>query len=214
LEDPCSYFNTNAALLAAQAASQTPAAVAAATGNNQIAVAIASYPENVQEDAYTCWGNPGASFTDNAGQKVNCPSASTPGPAGSPISTYTVEQLAAMIDAGVGPGQEQAFNTATYVPASTNTLNNVAPTKSTVVSTPPQSNALANSAAQTNMATPSASQITAGQNVTANPNTSVGVNSSTDSTEDAAINWIEGNWMLLAAGLAALVILPSLLHRG
>lgn len=200
--DPCSYQNT-----VAQYSAPPPS-------DNADANALLSYPNNIAMDAYACFASPGVSFVDEAGVSITCPSATEPSPAGGVQSAYTVQQLAAMLNGGVVSPLTAATTAGTNLtptPAGpANVLNTVAPTQVQVNQTPAQSNALANGAAQTQMNTPSPSQIVNGSNVT--PNTSTQVNS--DGTTDEVITWVESNWMLLAAGLAAVIILPSLLsHR-
>jgi hypothetical protein len=214
--DPCSYVNTNQSLLAAQAAANTPAAIAANTGNNQTAIDLAQYPQNIQTDAYACYSSPGKSFTDDFGVKINCPSSSVMTPAG-PTSAYTVEQLAQTLYAST-PTVNVASNTGVAKvtnPISGNALNNTAPSPASVTGTPAQSNALVTGAGQTSPNTPSQAQIIAGNNVAGNTSmTNTSTSPISDTTTDDAVNWLESNWVLLAAGLAAVIILPGLLsHR-
>lgn len=90
--------------------------------------------------------------------------------------------------------------------AAANALNTSAPTGTSVIQTGTQSNALVTGAAQTNSTTPTASQITNGSGAVVASDVVVG---GVDVT-----SWIETNWVLLAAGAAALFLLPSLLSSG
>ena len=89
----------------------------------------------------------------------------------------------------------------TYAPPVTNPIVATTPIQSAVTPATTIVNQPSNASAAVANTTAQAQQQTAAQNSTG------------DATTDAAINWIESNWILLVGGLAALVILPSLLSK-
>jgi len=140
--------------------------------------------------------------------KVTCP-APFNDENGIHVSIYTAGQIAAMLAGADTPAVTAKDNTPD------NTLDQSAPTTVPVI-TAPQTNALSNSAAQTSInATPSTQQISNNTNVTGNSSNAQG--GGTQPASDVTVGgvditaWIEQNWVLLAAGAAALFILPGLM---
>lgn len=207
VDDPCSIFNQPAYLQTQATAQQQAIAGGAGPLGASILESVAGYDQNIQSDAINCVSNPGLTFTDNTGKSITCPQPYTMDN-GIPVSIYTAAQIAAMI-APTGATPTTPDN------APNNILEASAPTKVTVTPAA-QINALSNSAAQTNTSsTPSNQQITNATNVTGNSTNSQG--GAPAPASDVTVGgvditaWIEQNWVLLAAGAAALFILPGLM---
>lgn len=209
VQDPCSIFNQPAYLATQSAAQESALSGQSGTLDQSILESVSQYDQNVQSDAINCVSNPGLQFTDNTGQVVVCPAPYTMDN-GIPVSIYTAAQIAAMIAGTATPAITAADN------APDNTLDAAAPTTKTVNPLNPV-NVLSNSAAQTGSGTPVTQQSIANtQNVTGNASNTT-VNGTTNTSSDVTIggvdvtSWIEQNWVLLAAGAAALFILPGLM---
>jgi len=110
--DPCSILN-DPGYLASQAADVGPIgpngvplsspSFADYPGSPTRLADIAQYPNNVQQDVQVCYTNPGASFVDSVGMRVNCPAQKTqiapggPGNNGIWVSSFPYSQLASML---------------------------------------------------------------------------------------------------------------------
>jgi hypothetical protein len=221
--DPCSYENMNVGYQQEMVQVQQDAISGDAGNASGMLAQLAIYPQNVQNDAIRCQSNPGLTFTDDMGISVTCPSPShsdvTTG--GQPMSIYTVPQLAAMLAGQATPtaAQETPINLVdvTNSGQSGNALANSAPAKSTPPSGGSNSNALSKSAAQTGASgTPSPAQIANANNVTGNPANGQGGGAAADVTVGGVdiTAWIEQNWVLVAVGAAALLILPGMMKGG
>lgn len=116
--DPCSILN-NPAFIAQQNAEIQQDIATSGPQNAALISLLTSYPVNIGNDAVKCQSNPGATFVDEMGVTITCPSPShtdvTTG--GQPMSTYSVQQLAAMLNSSYPqiPGYSQPGN-APYVP--------------------------------------------------------------------------------------------------
>jgi hypothetical protein len=223
--DPCSYLNVNQGYIQTQDQAQSDAISGDAGNASAMLAQLAGYPQNVQLDAIRCQSNPGLTFVDDMGITVTCPSPShsdvTTG--GQPMSTYTVQQLAALLAGQATPpaANETPINLVDVSNSGQggNAVYNSAPVKTTVNPAPATNNALSNSAAQTGASgKPTQDQINNANNVTGNASNGQGGGAAPAS--DMTIggvdvtSWIEQNWVLLAAGAAALLILPGLMKGG
>jgi len=123
-QNPCSYMNTNTGYQATQIAAeqaqlqtwnQFPNSV-----TDQILRAAQGVPNNIAQDADTCFYNPGKTFVDSAGIRITCPSDSvtSTATAGQPESTMTQVQLMALLNAQYGDAS-RALNLASNVPLTT-----------------------------------------------------------------------------------------------
>lgn len=216
IADPCSYFNVDSRFVDNQNAAvaediRTSGGAAGVVG--QWEAQAGSYPQNIQMDAEACYYSPGAVFIDAWGQQVRCPTSSVIGPAGEPVSTLSLAQLLQTLSATV-----TAPNVASNAPTPPNVLRDVAPAQ--LVPNPPagaKPNALANSAGQTLSKAPLPSEIDNGRTQSPNTNTDiVNTHPAAPALPDLSgvTDWITQNWVLLAAGAAAVFILPSLLKGG
>ena len=116
-QDPCSILN-QPGFLAAQAADVGPLGpngVPLSSPNfgplspNNLAD-IADLPNNVQADVMECYENPGSSFVDSVGMRVNCPAQSTQAAPGINVSAYTYAELAQLLGPSVTPSVALAGN--------------------------------------------------------------------------------------------------------
>ena len=173
-----------------------------------------SVPNNIAQDAEACQYSPGASFTDAAGVQIQCPAGSVEQAAGIYVSQYSLDQLTSMLNSQYGAASPKTTGNLPQGQAVQNVLAATAP--GTVAVTPaPQTNALSNSAAQTGGGgTPSQQQIANANNVTGNSGNGQGGSAPAQDVTVGGVDitaWIEQNWVLLAAGAAALFILPGLM---
>jgi hypothetical protein len=223
--DPCSILN-NPGFIAAQ-----NTAVAADVSNleqneapgNENAMLLANInaglvvPNNIAQDAGVCQYSPGATFTDQAGVEITCPSGSVEQAAGIYVSQYSLQDLTTMLNSQFGKASPQTTGNLPQNTAVANVLAASAPVVVPVTQAP-QSNALSNSAAQTNNSGgPSQSQISNASNVTGNSSNGQGGAAPASDVTVGGVDitaWIEQNWVLLAAGAAALFILPGLMKGG
>lgn len=215
MDDPCSLFNQQPYL--SEMATVQAQAIAGDAGNQSGTLAElnnAGYSQPVQTAALTCVSNPGLSYVDNWGNPVTCP-ADEVNDNGIMVSAFTPAQLAAMIQPkyASGPLPNSAVNT---VQSNPNVIASSAPVVKTVTPAP-QTNALSNSAAQTTTGsgvTPTAVANTS--NVSGNSSNGQGGAPAPDVTVGGVdiTSWLESNWILVAAGAAALLILPGLMKGG
>lgn len=207
--DPCSYLNSPQYVATQQQAQQNAIAGDAGLFSSDLAK-IAVYPQNIQNDAIRCEQNPGQTFVDEMGITVTCPAQGTQNLSGGYTSVYTIPELAAMIAPNATPKTETPVNMVDVTNAgqTPNALANSAPKTTAPVTPGAGTNALSNSAVQTGTSTtPTQNQIANANNVTGNmsnvPDVTVG---GVDLTA-----WLSQNWILVAAGAAALFILPGLM---
>jgi hypothetical protein len=103
--DPCSILN-NPGFIAQQnqEVAQDVASIPASSYEGQTLQALLGVPLNIGNDAVKCQSNPGATFVDEAGVTITCPSAShtdlTTG--GQPMSTFSTAQLAQLLNQQYG----------------------------------------------------------------------------------------------------------------
>lgn len=212
--DPCSILN-NPNYLQAQAIDVGPLqanGVPISAGGNAGALELAEvvgYPQNVQQDAIDCWNNPGNTFVDAMGMTVNCPAAKFEQAPGIFVSSYTPGQLASMLAPTVTPKVITPGDQSNVLAANAPQVVSVTPA--------PATNVLSNSAAQTSGGSPvTQQQINNSQNVTGNSSNGQGGGAPAPAS-DVTVGgvditaWITQNWVLLAAGAAALFILPGLM---
>ena len=243
MQDPCSILNNPGFIQEQNIQIAQDIATAGPLGQSTL-LALTSVPINIGNDAVYCQSNPGAKFTDSEGVAIVCPSSShsdvTTG--GQPMSTYSTAQLAAMLNAQYGgqspktPGNTTSTIDVANTGQGGNALDNSSPivnggSYTTYVANPGNSgpssnNALSNSAATTGQSnTPNQQQIANGTNVTGNSTNAQGGAAASNAQGGAAASdvtiggvdvtsWIETNWVLLAAGVAALLILPGLMKGG
>lgn len=98
--DPCSILN-NPAFIAQQNSEIAQDIATSGPQNAALISLLTSYPVNIGNDAVKCQSNPGATFVDEMGVTITCPSAqhSDVTTGGQPMSTYSVQDLAAMLNA-------------------------------------------------------------------------------------------------------------------
>jgi hypothetical protein len=117
--DPCSILN-NPGFIAQQntEVAADVASIPASSYEGQTLQALLGVPLNIGNDAVKCQSNPGATFVDEAGVTITCPSAShtdlTTG--GQPMSTFSTAQLAAMLNQQYGGASPTNIGNRPYEP--------------------------------------------------------------------------------------------------
>jgi hypothetical protein len=116
MQDPCSILN-NPAFLAQQNAEIAQDIATSGPLEQPTLQALTGVPINIGNDAVYCQSNPGATFVDSEGIQITCPSAShtdvTTG--GQPMSTLSLAQLAAQLNAAYGSRSPVNPGNAPYV---------------------------------------------------------------------------------------------------